>query len=95
MVVGVGLITFRLHECHSLKEKRRVVKAVIARVRNNFNAAMAEIEDHDIYQRAVIGVALVGNETGVVNAKLDKILNFVEDLGLAEMTDTEMEIIHL
>ena len=31
MVVGIGLITFRLHECHSLKEKRRIVKAVIAR----------------------------------------------------------------
>ena len=95
MVVGCGRIILRIHECRSLKEKRLVVKAVIARVRNHFNASMAEIEDNDIYQRAVIGVALVGNETGVVNAKMDKILDFVEALGLAEMTDSEMEIIHL
>ena len=43
MVVGVGLITFRLHECHSLKEKRRIVKTVIAQLRNHFNASVAEV----------------------------------------------------
>ncbi len=95
MVVGCGRIILRIHECRSLKGKRGVVKAVIARVRNHFNAAVAEIEDNDVYQRAVIGVAVVGNETGVVNAKLDKLLDFVEDLGLAEMIDSEMEMIHL
>lgn len=95
MVVGCGRIILRIHECRCLKGKRRVVKAVIARVRNHFNAAVAEIEDNDVYQRAVIGVALVGNDTAVVNAKLDKLLDFVEDLGLAEMIDSEMEMIHL
>ena len=43
MVVGVGAITFRLHDCHSLKEKRRVVKTVIAQLRNHFNASVAEV----------------------------------------------------
>ena len=95
MVVGCGRIILRIHECRSLKGKRRVVKAVIARVRNHFNAAVAEIEDNDVYQRAVIGVAVVGNDTAVVNAKLDKLFDFVEDLGLAEMIDSEMEMIHL
>jgi len=37
----------------------------------------------------------VGNDTGVVNAKLDKMLDLIEDLGLAEMVDARMEIIHL
>ncbi len=95
MVVGCGRIILRIHQSRSLKGKRQVVKAVVARVRNHFNAAVAEVEDHDIYQRAVIGVALVGNDTGLINAQLDKLLDFVEDLGLAEMTDSEMEIIHL
>ena len=95
MVVGMGVITFRLHDCRSLKAKRGVVKAIISRMRNNFNASVAEVGANDIYQRAQIGFALAGGEPGVINAKIDKLLNFVEDLGLAEVIDTEMEILHL
>lgn len=95
MVVGIGLITFRLHDCHSLKEKRRVVKAIIAKLRNHFNASVAEVEANDVHQRAVVGVALVGNDRAVVNSKIDKMFNMAEELGLAEMTDTEMELISI
>jgi uncharacterized protein YlxP (DUF503 family) len=95
MVVGCGRIVLRIHDCRSLKEKRRVVKAVIARVQNRFNASVAEIEDNDVYQRAVIGVAVAGNAAGVVDAKIEKILDLIEGLGLAELVDSEMEIIHL
>jgi hypothetical protein len=95
MVVGVGLITFRLHECHSLKEKRRIVKTVIARMRNNFNASVAEVADNDVHQRAVVGFSLVGNDSAVINSKIDKMFNLAEELGLAEVVDTEMELISL
>jgi hypothetical protein len=95
MVVGVGLITFRLHECHSLKEKRRVVKTVIAKLRNNFNASVAEVADNDVHQRALVGFALVGNDQGLINSKIDKMFNLAEELGLAEIIDTEMELIPL
>jgi uncharacterized protein YlxP (DUF503 family) len=95
MVVGIGNIAFRLHACRSLKEKRRVVKAIISRIRNNFNASVAEVGANDIYQRAEIGVSLVGNDPGLINSKIDKIFNFAEALGLAEIIDTDMEIITL
>jgi uncharacterized protein YlxP (DUF503 family) len=95
VVVGVALITFRLHECHSLKEKRRIVKAIIARLRNNFNASVAEVADNDVHQRAVIGFALIGNDQGLINSKIDKMFNLAEELGLAEVVDTEMELIPL
>jgi hypothetical protein len=88
MVVGVALITFRLHECHSLKEKRRIVKAIIARLRNNFNASVAEVADNDVHQRAVIGFSLIGNDQGLINSKIDKMFNLAEELGLAEVVDT-------
>ncbi|RPJ76756.1 MAG: DUF503 domain-containing protein [Desulfobacteraceae bacterium] len=93
MVVGIGLITFRLHECHSLKEKRGTVKAVIARLRNNFNASVAEVEANDVHQRAVVGVALVGNDKALINSKMDKLFNLADALGLAEVIDTQMELI--
>ena len=93
MVIGTGIITLRIHDCRSLKGKRKVVKSVIQRIRNNFNASVAEVGANDIYQRAEIGIALAGNDSRVINTKLDKIFNLVEDLGLAEVIDSEYEII--
>ena len=95
MVVGLGKIILRLHACHSLKGKRKIVKSIIAQTRNHFNAAVAEVGANDIYQRAEIGFTLVGNDASRINSKLDKVLNFVDSLGLAEMIDSEEEIITL
>ena len=92
MAVGIGLITFRLHECHSLKEKRGVVKAIVARLRNQFNASVAEVAANDVHQRAVVGFALVGNDKAVINSKIDKLFNLAEELGLAEVIDSQMEL---
>ena len=73
MVVGVGYIVFRIHQCRSLKEKRKVVKAIVARIRNHFNASVAEVADNDIYQRAVDRCQSGGQRPPVmINAKLDK-----------------------
>lgn len=95
MVVGIGTLTFRLHACRSLKAKRKIVKSIVSRIRNRFNASVAEVAANDIHQKAVIGVSLVGNDVSLVNSKLDKIFNLAEDLGLAEIIDTDMEIITL
>ena len=95
MIVGTGIITLRLHDCRSLKGKRKVVKSMINKLRNNFNASVAEIGSNDVYQRAEIGFSLVGNNQALINSKIDKIFNMADDLGLAEIIDTEMEIIHL
>lgn len=95
MVVGVGKISLRLHGCRSLKEKRKVVQAMIRRLQNRYHASVAEIGKNDIYQRAEIGVALVANSGQLVNAMLDKMIDTAEDLQLAEIVDSEIEIIHL
>jgi uncharacterized protein YlxP (DUF503 family) len=95
MVVGIGIITFRLHDCRSLKSKRKIVKSIINQVRNNFNVSVAEIGSNDIYQKSEIGFSLVGNNRKVLNSKIDKIFNMVDALGLAEIVDTEMEMINL
>ena len=95
MVVGIGIITLRLHECRSLKGKRKIVKSIISQMRNKFNASVAEVGSNDIYQRAQIGFSLVGNDKSVINSKLDKAVNLVDTLGLAEIIDTEMELFTL
>jgi uncharacterized protein YlxP (DUF503 family) len=95
MVVGMGILTFRLHDCRSLKAKRSVVKSIVHQIRNHFNASVAEVGANDIHQRAQIGFALAGSDHQMINVKIDKLINFVDDLGLAEMIDSEMEILHL
>ena len=95
MVVGIGIITLRLHECRSLKGKRKIVKSIVSQLRNKFNASVAEVGANDIYQRAEIGFSLVGNDKRVINSKLDKAFNLVDTLGLAEIIDTELELFTL
>jgi hypothetical protein len=92
MVVGYGIIVFRLEGCFSLKEKRSVVKSIVSRIQNQFNISIAEVGANDIHGRAEIGFAMVGNDQRVINSKMDKVLNMAEELHLAEVIDTEMEI---
>jgi uncharacterized protein len=95
MVVGYGIITFRLQDCRSLKEKRSAVKSVIHQIQNHFNVSVAEVGANDIHQLAEIGFALVGNNGPLVNSKMDKILNFAHELRVAQVINSEMEMMRL
>jgi len=93
MTVGVALATFRLHEVHSLKEKRSIVKSLIEKSRHRFNVSVAEVADQDVHQKAAIGIAVIGNDGRVLNSLLDRIMDFMEGLGPAELVDREIELI--
>jgi len=93
MTVGVALVTFRLYEIHSLKEKRKIVKSLVEKSRNRFNVAVAEVADQDTHQKAAIGIAVIGNDGRVLNSLLDRIIDFMEALGLADMVSREIELI--
>lgn len=95
MTVGIARVTFRLHGNDSLKEKRRVVKSLIDKSRHRFNVSVAEVADQDVHQKAVIGVAVIGSDGRVLNSLLDRIIDFMDSLGLAELTDREIELIPL
>lgn len=94
MVVGVGIIIFRIHECHSLKGKRKIVKSITTRLRNSFNISIAEVGANDVYQRAEIGFSITGNDRRLINSIMDKIIDKTDAMGLAEIIDTDMEIIN-
>lgn len=53
-----------LPQVSSLKEKRRIIKSLIARIRNDFNVSIAEVGENDTYRRAIIGAAAVSNSAG-------------------------------
>lgn len=94
MVVGVLRLDLVLHAPLSLKEKRGLVKKLVARLRNRYPVSCAETEYHDLWQRAGFAVAMVAMD----EADIQKVFTLIEeDLqkdGLAEMVDRDCEILH-
>lgn len=73
MVVGMCRFDLRLGEGRSLKAKRKVLRGLIDRLRERFNAAVAEVGSNDLWQRAEVGVAVVGNDARHVQSMLDAV----------------------
>lgn len=94
MVIGVAKITLHMHGSRSLKDKRQAVKSIIEKTRARFNVSVAEVGDNDLWQSAVIGVCAVGNDGAFINSVIDKTLDFVDGLHLAEVAGHTIEIIN-
>lgn len=93
MFVGVGRIRLHLPENQSLKEKRQVIKPIIARVKNQFNVSVAEVGDQDLWQMSVLGIACVTSDAQHASEMLAKVISFVEHGRLdAEVVDVATEI---
>ena len=85
----VSSLTVRLYAptCHSLKDKRMIVKSLVQRARNKFNISIAEVDEQDYYQTIVIGAACVSGSRAQTNAVLGQVLRFIEDNSGAEVVD--------
>ncbi|HVZ72197.1 MAG TPA: DUF503 domain-containing protein [Polyangia bacterium] len=90
MVVGIARVTLFVAGSLSLKDKRTVVRRVKDLVLQKFDVAIAEVGDQDVYQRAVLGLAVVGNDARHVSSVLDAALDIVR--AKAEVLDVEREI---
>lgn len=66
MIIGVCQFTLRLHTTQSLKDKRSIVKGLLSRLRNQLNAGVAELDAHDIWGKAVIGLSTISNSEAVI-----------------------------
>ena len=94
MNVGICKIDLRLPENLSLKGKRQVLKSITTRVRNKFNVSVAEVDNHDRWQLATIGICCVSNDNRYTNEVLSKVVNFVIGCRFeVEILDYEIEIL--
>lgn len=78
MIIGTCTITLHLPVARSLKEKRQVVKSLLARVRNEFNVSAAEVAAQDAWQTAVFGVACVSTSQQYAHGQLEAVVRFIE-----------------
>jgi len=93
MTIGALLLRLRLHGSFTLKEKRMRIRPILERVRNKFHVAVAEVDEQDTTDEAVLAFVTVSSSDQVANSTCDKIVDFVEQLGLAEIADHELELI--
>lgn len=94
LVVGVLRLELFLPANHSLKGKRGVLRTIKARVTNKFNVSIAECADHDLWQKAVLGIAQVGAGQAHVDKALNEVASFIDGLGLVELGEQAVEFLH-
>lgn len=91
--MNIAVMTFRLHSTwvHSLKEKRMIVKSIVAKLQNRFHVSAAEVDEQDIHQIAVIGVAAIVPHNAMADSLMDEISRFVKENTEAEIIETSVD----
>jgi uncharacterized protein YlxP (DUF503 family) len=79
MIIGVSQITLHLPGSQSLKDKRQIITSVLARVRNRFEVAIAEVGEQDRWQIAVLGITCVSNSSRHADEILGHVQQFIEE----------------
>ncbi len=78
MIIGLCTLQLSIPMALSLKEKRQVVKSLIARVRNEFNVSIAEVDDQDLWQSAVLAIACVSTAQSHAHSQLEAVVRFID-----------------
>jgi uncharacterized protein YlxP (DUF503 family) len=92
MLVGTLRVRLLVREARTLKDKRQVVSSIKDRLRNGFNISVAEVEEQDHRQLAVLGIAMVSNETQHLRKALSQIVEALRSHPVAELVDYEMDV---
>ncbi|HSQ26409.1 MAG TPA: DUF503 domain-containing protein [Anaerolineales bacterium] len=94
MALGVLTLYLYLPGCGSLKEKRSRIKPIISRLHREFNISVAEVDEQDIWQSAVIACAMISNDSGQTQRSLQKVILWLEKNWLdAEVVNDTIELI--
>lgn len=93
MVVGILKVELRVSEANSLKDKRRILKSLLDKIKIRFNVSIAEVEKQNAWQFATLGISAVSTTTSHVHQTFEAVLRFIEGSGMVELLDVQMEII--
>ncbi len=91
--VVVGIVTWELHlnGCHSLKDKRRILKSLKDRLHKKLNVSVAETDHHDRWQRTELTCCVVANETRHAESVLTAADNLVQNNPEARIIDSNLQ----
>ena len=93
MIVGVCTVELFIPEGHSLKGKRQVLQSLKNRLREKFNLSVAEVGEHDLWQKSILGLACVANESVHVNQVFEQALNVIRGIPTIELVRSRIELL--
>lgn len=93
MVVGVETVELFIAASQSLKDKRQVLHSLKDRLHGTYNLSVAEVDGQDLWQKSVIGLACVANESRHVNQVLEQALNMIKSIPAIEVVRTRRELL--
>ncbi|CEQ06895.1 DUF503 family protein [Paeniclostridium sordellii] len=88
MKIIIIKVKLRANWVHSLKEKRMVVKSLVKKLQNKFNISVSEIDNQDVHQSIVIGIAGICLDSRQADSTIDNIINYIYE-------NTDAEIINI
>jgi len=91
LIIGVLSVELSLPEAMTLKDKRRILKSMKDRLANDYNISIAEVGDNDVIGRAVLGIAMVGNDGRFLESMLSKIVDHIRRIPQAVLVDYSIE----
>ncbi len=92
MFVGVLQVELAIPGAFSLKEKRHVLKGVVARLRREFDVSAAEVDRQDVWNSAIVGVAYVSNDARHAASHLQRVLNSLGRERDCTVADSRIEV---
>lgn len=96
MIIAAARLNLHLPSSQSLKDKRRIVKSIVTRLQNEFHVTAAEIEEQDLWQVAILGIAYISSDASHANSVISKAVHFVETGHWDSwLSDYELEILHV
>jgi uncharacterized protein YlxP (DUF503 family) len=91
MNVGLLQVVLQIPDAQSLKDKRRIVRGLLDRIRARFEVAAGEVEDQDAWQSTVLGFATVSNDARHAATVMDKVLAYLRESPAARVVEHELE----
>ena len=92
MLVALCRFDLRIPGVLSLKEKRHVLKTLTASIRQKFNVSVAEVDHHDLWQRAAIAVSSVAGEGYHLKRVMHEVERHIERFPSVEVIGTELSV---
>ena len=93
MVIGLCTVELHFPDSHSLKAKRQILSSLKTRLHGKLNVSVAEVDDQELWQKAILGIACVANESGRVNQVLDQALNTIKSNPSLELCRSHIELL--
>jgi hypothetical protein len=93
MTVGVLQLELSVPDAFSLKDKRRVILSLKDRIAHGHNVSIAEVGALDEHRRAILGVAMVSNDSRYVEGGLSKLVDFVRAVPQVSLIDYQIDLL--